>query len=386
MKRVLPTLMLSLFVWGTGEGLFFYFQPLYLKELGASPQTIGAIIGLAVLLASLSHVPAGFLADRIGRLWLMRASWFTGLAAALLMAFAHSLTAFSIGLVMYNLSAFVIAPLNSYVTAARGKLSLPVALTAVSATFNVGAALGSLAGGLIGKYLSLAAAYKFAAGLFVVSVVIMLFLPPQPVEKRRPNVAGKSQRLFQPIFWAFLPFVFVAVLVLYVPQPLTPNFLQSVRGVPITQLGILGALVRLGMAILGVSLSMLGAWEGFVLAQVSGALFALLVLKGDAFGWYVLAHLLAGGFWAGRSLAAAQVRTMVASETMGLAYGLNETVAGLAAFLGANLAGYLYATNPELPYKFTLLLFPLVFLGNFAFLSHHNKTKRQAQTAEQRPA
>jgi len=356
-------------------------QPLYLKELGASPRVIGAVIGLGGLLASLSHVPAGFLADRIGRLWLMRASWFTGLIAALLMAFAHSLTVFSIGLVMYNLSAFVIAPLNSYVTAARGKLSLPVALTAVSATFNVGAALGSLAGGFIGKLLSLAAAYKFAAGLFVVSVAIMLFLPPQPVEKRHSTANG-GQRLFQPIFWAFLPFVFVAVLVLYVPQPLTPNFLQSVRGVPITQLGVLGALVRLGMAILGVSLSLLGAWEGFLLAQVSGALFALLVLKGNAFGWYVLAHLLAGGFWAGRSLAAAQVRTMVASETMGLAYGLNETMAGLAVFLGANLAGYLYSSNPELPYKFTLLLFPIVFLGNFIFLAHSNKTKREAVSAE----
>ena len=382
MKRVLPTLMLSLFVWGVGEGLFFYFQPLYLNELGASPQTIGAVIGLGGLLASLSHVPAGFLADRLGRLWLMRASWLTGLVAALLMAFAHSLTVFSIGLVMYNLSAFVIAPLNSYVTAARGKLSLPVALTAVSATFNVGAALGSLAGGFIGKLLSLAAAYEFAAGLFVVSVVIMLFLPPQPVEKRQPHTSEKRQRMFQPIFWAFLPFMFIVALVLYVPQPLTPNFLHSVRGVPITQLGVLGALVRLGMAVLGVSLGMLGAWEGFLLAQVSGALFALMVLKGDAFGWYVVAHLLAGGFWAGKSLAAAQVRTMVTSETMGLAYGMNETMAGLAVFLGANLAGYLYASNPELPYKFTLLLFPLVFLGNFAFLAHRNKTKRQALPAE----
>lgn len=35
----------SLFAWGVGEGLFVYFQPLYLQEFGASPIQIGTIIG-----------------------------------------------------------------------------------------------------------------------------------------------------------------------------------------------------------------------------------------------------------------------------------------------------------------------------------------------------
>ena len=30
----------SLFTWGIGEGMFFYFQPIYLQELGADPERI----------------------------------------------------------------------------------------------------------------------------------------------------------------------------------------------------------------------------------------------------------------------------------------------------------------------------------------------------------
>ena len=34
----------ALFLWGIGEGMFSYFQPLYLKEWGADPILIGGIL------------------------------------------------------------------------------------------------------------------------------------------------------------------------------------------------------------------------------------------------------------------------------------------------------------------------------------------------------
>ena len=43
MSRDLVLLFVSLFTWGIGEGLFIYFQPIYLQELGASTMATAGI-------------------------------------------------------------------------------------------------------------------------------------------------------------------------------------------------------------------------------------------------------------------------------------------------------------------------------------------------------
>ncbi|MDP2994101.1 MAG: MFS transporter, partial [Anaerolineales bacterium] len=60
-------LFASLFTWGIGEGMFIYFQPIYLQQLGASTMTIAMVFSAFGLAMMLAHIPAGYLADRIGR-------------------------------------------------------------------------------------------------------------------------------------------------------------------------------------------------------------------------------------------------------------------------------------------------------------------------------
>ena len=45
MNRNLLFVAIALLTWGFGEGLFFNFQPIYLKSLGSSEQQIGFILG-----------------------------------------------------------------------------------------------------------------------------------------------------------------------------------------------------------------------------------------------------------------------------------------------------------------------------------------------------
>ena len=122
MSRDLILLGISLMTWGVGEGMFFIFQPLYLQQLGANPVTIGTILGAAGIAMAVAHIPAGHLADRIGRKPLLVAAWFTAMLATWVMALAPSLPLFVFGMMIYNLTAFVSSPMNSYITAARGKV------------------------------------------------------------------------------------------------------------------------------------------------------------------------------------------------------------------------------------------------------------------------
>ena len=94
MNRNLLFVILSLFTWGMGEGLFIYFQPIYLQELGADPVLIGGLLGAMGIAMALAQIPSGILADKIGSRSMMWASWTLGTLAAFLMAMARSLPGF----------------------------------------------------------------------------------------------------------------------------------------------------------------------------------------------------------------------------------------------------------------------------------------------------
>jgi len=106
MNRNLLLVAISLFAWGVGEGLFIYFQPLYLQQLGADPLLTGAVFGAMGIAMAVSQIPAGYLSDRIGARTLMWASWLLGAISAWVMALANSLPVFIVGLILYGLHRF----------------------------------------------------------------------------------------------------------------------------------------------------------------------------------------------------------------------------------------------------------------------------------------
>ena len=112
MNRNLLLVTASLFTWGLGESGFLYFQTLYLDQLGADPLLIGGILSAVGVAMAAFQIPAGYLADRWGQRPMMWASWIIGAAAAWMMALAPSLLPFVIGLLLYNLTSYVLAPMN----------------------------------------------------------------------------------------------------------------------------------------------------------------------------------------------------------------------------------------------------------------------------------
>ena len=196
-------LSLSLFTWGIGEGLFFVFQPIYLAQLGADTMTIAYVFSAFGAAMMLAHIPAGYLADRLGRKPLLIAAWMTGSIATWIMAAARTLPVFIAGMLFYGLTAFVSSPLNSYVTAERGKLSPARAMTLMSATFNMGAVIGPLVGGWVGDHYNLRVVYFIAAVLFIISTGILFFLNPNHATIRMlPYQHPGYSRT--PAFWVFL--------------------------------------------------------------------------------------------------------------------------------------------------------------------------------------
>ncbi len=189
-------LAVALLTWGVGEGMFLYFQPIYLQQLGASTLRIAgafSAVGLAMMAA---HAPAGYLSDRIGRKPLLVLAWGLGWLAGWVMALARSLPVFVGGWLLYGLTAFVSAPMNSYATAARGRMTPARVMTLLAAAYNIGAALGAWIGGCIGEYVQLRMVYVTAAIVFSLSTALVLFLPSQQCEDHSAEqpAAGRARR------------------------------------------------------------------------------------------------------------------------------------------------------------------------------------------------
>ena len=341
----LVLLSVSLITWGIGEGMFLIFQPIYLQQLGANTMTIALVFGLFGLAMMVTHIPAGHLSDRIGRKPLLVTAWTAGVLAALVMALARSLPVYIAGVLFYGVTGCVAAPLNSYITAARGKLSPVRAMTLLTADYNLGALLGPISGGWIGERLGLRSVYLVSASIFILSTVILFFLRSQPREIHDP--AAPLESLWKNTrFVSFLGIIFLVIFVMYLPQPLTPRFLQNERGLSLENIGLLGSVGGLGNALLALVLGLFAARSGFLLAQVSVAAFALLLWKGSGLGWYALGYFLQGGFRSARSLVDAQIRPLIHPAQMGLAYGVAETFSSLAIMLAPLLAGVLYTQEP----------------------------------------
>jgi DHA1 family multidrug resistance protein-like MFS transporter len=257
--------------------------------------------------------------------------------------------------------------LNSYVTAARGKLTPVRAMTLLSAGFNFGAVLGPVSGGWLADHLGLRTVYLVAACLFIFSTAVLLFIRSQPREVHDPDAPPPglwtNARLF-----GFLAVIFVAMFAMYLPQPLTPKFLENVRGLSFGSIGLLGSLGSLGNALLNLLLGQLAARTGFLVAQLLVVAFSLLLWQGTGLPWYALAYFLLGGYRAARALILAQIRPLIHPGQMGLAYGIAETFNALSIVLAPLLAGVLYTREPVLVYPVAVGLILLGLLATTALL------------------
>lgn len=358
---------LSLLFWGIGEGVFFNFVPIYLdKNFLLGKQEIGNILGAFGFFMAITHIPSGYLSDRFGRRPLLIGGWLLGFVSTLFMGLANSLPIYLIGMFGYALTAFVASPLSSYVTAARGEWSVGSTLALTSATFNIGMSVGPLIGGWLAENYGMQSSYWAGAVVFFISTVFLIFTKNQPIDKHDPEAPPVS-------LWnnkRFVSFLFVvafAIFAMYLSQPLTPNFLEGVRNLSLTQTGWVFSAGALGNAVLAVTLSRFKPRRGLLLAQSAVILFAICMWQGTGLPFFMLGYFLLGGFRAARPLLMAQSRELVHESQMGLTYGTMETVSAIIFILTPPLAGFLFEIDPFILYPISIGLILISIVVSYIF-------------------
>ncbi len=381
MNRNLLLVAISLFIWGTGEGLFFYFQPIYLQELNADPLMIGTILGGMGIAMTVAQIPAGYLSDRFGSRTIMWGSWILGTISAWVMAFANALPAFVVGLVLYGLTSFVLAPMNSYITSVRGNLSVGRSLTFASGLYNVGAILGPVTGGIIADKLGLKSVYMIAGVLFLLSALVILSVKKVSDTHAADLESTRSKGLLKNTrFLGFLGITLMTVFVLYLPSSFTPSYLQNQQEFSKSTIGILGTLGNLGNAVAVLALGGLRASTAFIISQLWVLIFTIIFLVAKLPAWFGIGYFFYGGFKLCRAMILTIARSLIHPGETGLAYGMVETASAIAVILAPVLAGVLYDTQPILIYKVPLFAITGVIILNIIGLTTIRTNQGNATT------
>ncbi len=367
MNRNLLFIALALLLWGFGEGMFFNFVPIYLdREFLLSKQQIGFALGVFAFSMMITHLPAGYMADRVGRRPLLVGAWVLGVVSTFVLAFSRSLPFYMVGLVGYGLTAFVSSPLSSYVTAARGKWPVATALSLTTFTFNTGMALGPWVGGQIGERFGMQSAYLVAGFVFAVSTVFIMLVQDQPLdhhdEANPPVRLWSNQR-----FVGFVGVVALAFFAMHLSQPLTPNYLESVRNLSLSETGLIFSLGALGNALMAVTFSRIHPRNGFLIAQATVILFALCIWLGTSLPVFALGYFLLGGFRASRAMFISQARELIPASQMGLAYGTLETVTSIITVITPIVAGYLFTPEPVRVYQIAIGLIVVSIVVSYLY-------------------
>ena len=368
MNRNLSFVAVALFLWGFGEGMFFNFVPIYLDiQFFLSKYEIGLILGAFGFFMAITHIPAGRLADRIGRRPLLIGAWLLGLFATLTMGIALTLPLFLVGLFAYGLTAFVSSPLASYVTAARGEWPVGTVLSLTTTTFGMGMVLGPVTSGWIGDNYGMRMSFYVAAVVFVLSNIFMYFIESQPIDRHDPDAPPPSLRNNKR-FITLVGVLAFAFFSMYIAQPLTPNFLDSVRKLSLSQTGLIFTVGALGNSLMAISFSRVNPRRGFLFAQALVILYAVLIWKGTSLPFFVLGYFLLGGFRAGRPMLMAQARELVHDSQMGITYGIMETVSAVIFIITPPIAGYLFDIDPFIVYPISIGLIAASILLSSIYL------------------
>jgi len=352
--RDLAIVSISAFIWGLGEGLFIFFLPLALQRWNTDAVQIGAVLSMIGVTMAVVQVPAGYYSDRFGTRPLIFASLLLGIASAIVMAAARSLLFFVAGLLAYGCTSFISAPMYSYVTSLRGSWTVQRAVTFRAAAFQVGAIVGPILGGWIANTSGLSIVFRYSAGLFLASTLVMSLARRAFVLEPQEASIHLVSPIANPRFLGLLAIIFFTIIAIRVPQELTPLYLQNVHHISIQQIGTMGTIASIGTAIIMFSFGNLRVSTGMLIGQLLLAGFALLMWQGQSVMAYFVGYFFVSGSQLYRSMSLAFSRSLVKVGDTGLAYGLVETGNALAVVVAPLAAGFLYNYRPEAVYVASL--------------------------------
>jgi DHA1 family multidrug resistance protein-like MFS transporter len=396
-RKAVLILSFTLVVVMLGFGMVIPIFPFYIEHLGAGGSELGLLVATSAFLEFLFAPVWGGVSDRVGRKPVLMlgmvgyglSSLLFGLSTRLWMLFASRALS---GI----LSSATLSTALAYIGDSTSEEDRGGGMGTLGAAMALGVMLGPGVGGwLAGESLSIP--FFIAAGMSLVSLLLILFLLPEslPVEARKRTEGGvKTVRpgalwrallspvgvlLFMVSLFSFALTNFEAVFGLYALE----KFSYGPERVG-TILMVIAVVSTVGKAALtGPVTKRWGEATVIKVSALAGSIGFIVLLLADT---YVTILLATGFFILSKTLlrpAAFSLISKRAVGSQGVAMGLSNSFMSLGRIAGPVWAGFIFDVNVDYPY---LSGSALMFVGFVVSLVWVSQGKREATSAGVQPA
>ncbi|MBN1284672.1 MAG: MFS transporter [Anaerolineae bacterium] len=364
-------LSLSYLLWGVGEGLWIYIQTLYIKELGATPEQIGFVLGLSWLIKLLIYLPVGWLGDRFGPRQVMIPAWVVGTVGVIGIALAPDWRWLVPAFVCYGMSGAAVPLSSAYLSRVvtleakeRPQQTFSRVVTTLNAGFWVGLIFSPALGGWLAQAIGLRSVFAISAFWFVLSTFAATRTRSLPPVERHADVSGYGElfrrRWLMPVLGT-VGLAFAAAALASPTGTAPAQFLEDEHGLASGVIGVLGSLNAVSIALMSI---WLGRSEKPLHAFAAAMAFIWagcgLLLIGQEVAVSGSAYVLLGGGGVARSLLESVIVPRVREGQRGVLLGLLGSVHALGTAAGTGMAGPLYTNpGPQAPFVVALVVLPV---------------------------
>ena len=359
--------MLGNFIFALSIGLWLNLRPLYLADLGASPEQIGLALAIGGIASGLIPLPAGILSDRIGPRRVIILAWFLALVGAAIMMLAPSWQVVTLGILIANLTwaanpavtSFVILSMPKELLANHTERALSIVFRVWPTAMIFAPALGGWIADLSGIRTDLGISI---AGFAIGSAIMWRTIEVKPENSTRKiqfDLLAKNKN-----FWITASFFGLLTLANYLGFTLVPNYLEDIGGLSQSAIGVLFSVSFLGTLVFNLTIERLRPRQGFLLLIVVPFLALPILWLRPASLWVWIALFLFGGISTMWIIKTAVIGRVVSESVQGLAFGVAESITLLNMSAASGMAGVLYGMTAghELPLIAGLISIPIVLL------------------------
>ena len=373
---------LSFFLWGLGEGLWFYIQPLYPERLGAKPEQIGLVLAMLNLGHLLAVIPFTLALTRYNPRNVMLPGYVMGAASVLILAVAPGWEVAGLGFFVHGIALAGFIPVNVYLVQAvhsdptrHESVGLHTILTYTWASNAAGIVVAPAMGGLLGDLLSIRAIFYVSTFWLALSTLAALFCPTFPVLKDLDPQRDRSSLVRNARFRG----LFVVLALLFTTGPLGfalyPRFLEEIHGFSTESLGFLGTISAIGVTVMSLWLGGRTAWRGLFYA-LGMTLLAFLIFYVTSDPLIVgVGYFLFGGWRAIRPIATSLLSETARTDQQNYAFAAVELLESMGGIAAPLLAGILYAREAELPVTAAIVLTIITMIATLWVATHRNTSR-----------
>jgi len=358
LNRDLKLIYICNLVGSFGDGLYAYLLPYYItNSLNAGSVEVGILYAVMTLVAALTLLFAGTLADKYDRKKIMLAGWIAWLPAPIIFSFAKNWIEMLPGMLLWGI--WLGGPTGTaYIVSAADEKRVTLTFAMISSSWSFGYIFSPAFGGYLAGTVGMRTVFYLASTFYAIATLILLFIKSQKAKGYNARSSEKGYSFFQllktrkllklSVFFASMMFIIMMF------RPFVPKFLADVYGYGDFEIGILGSISFFGSAVLAIILGKIGdKWrKAYALAAsllLCSLSLALLLLFGN-FEILTITFFITGGSYLTWSLLGAVVGPLAPESIRARWVSVPQTVTMFASFIAPYLGGVLYGISAYYPF------------------------------------